>query len=233
LQILPFDFLTAASFEYNQAMNKTTILIVDDHQLIRQTWSFILNNNLGYNVTGECSNAKDAVELAASLRPDIIILDINLPGMSGVEAVPHLLASSPSSKILAVSTHNQPVYARRMIKNGAMGYVCKNSSSQEMFQALQEVKSGKRYICEEIKEVLANQIISNEGENKFKTLSDRELEVIRYIKKGFSSKEMAEKLFISVKTVEVHRFNILKKLHLKNTAALVNYINVNSIEDLV
>ena len=212
-------------------MKKTTILIVDDHQLLRQTWNFILSN-LGYEVTGECDNAEQAIRLAASLPPDIIILDINLPGMNGIEAVSHILKSSPRSKVLVVSMHNQPAYARRVIKDGAMGYVCKNSSSEEMFHALQEINVGRKYICKEIKEVLAKQMINNEAENKLNVLSERELEVIRYIKKGFSSKEIAEKLFISVKTVEVHRYNILRKLKLRNTAALVNFINVNQVDNI-
>jgi DNA-binding NarL/FixJ family response regulator len=211
-------------------MKKTTILIVDDHQLLRQTWSFVLNDNASYKVTGECANAEKAIQLAASLQPDIIMLDINLPGMSGIEAVSQILKSSPASRILAVSMHSRPTYARRMIKDGAMGYVCKNSSSKEMFHALHEISNGKKYICQEIKDILAKQIISNEEENNLNTLSVRELEVIRYIRKGFSSKEIAEKLFISGKTVEVHRYNILRKLKLRNTAALVNFINVNQAD---
>jgi two-component system invasion response regulator UvrY len=211
---------------------KNTILIVDDHQLLRETWSSILNNHLGYKVTGECDSAEKAIQLAASLQPDIIILDINLPGMSGIDAVPQILKASPASKILGLSMHSQPAYARRMIKDGAMGYVCKNSSSTEMFHALQVISDGKKYICQEIKESLAKQIISNEKEHHLEVLSARELEVIRYIKKGFSSKEIATKLFISVKTVEVHRYNILRKLKLKNTAALVNFINVNQLDNI-
>jgi DNA-binding NarL/FixJ family response regulator len=211
---------------------KKTVLIVEDHQLVRQTWSIILNNNLRYKVTGECDNAEKAIQIAASLQPDIIILDITLPGMSGIEAVSQILKSSPDSRILGVSMHSRPTYARRMIKDGAMGYLCKNSSSKEMFYALQEICSGKKYICQEIKEILAEQIISNEEGNNLNALSVRELEVISYIKKGFSSKEIAEKLFISVKTVEVHRYNILRKLKVKNTAALVNFINANQVDDI-
>jgi len=213
-------------------MKKTTILIVDDHQMLRQTWSYILNNDLGYKVAGECNNAQEAIRLAASLQPDIVILDINLPGMNGIEAVSHILKSSPASRILGVSMHNQPAYARRMIKDGAMGYLCKNSSSKELFHALQEISNGKKYVCQEIKEVLSKQIISNEEEHNPKPLSARELEIIHYIRKGFSSKEIAEKLFISVKTIEVHRSNILKKLKLRNTAALVNFINVNQVDGI-
>jgi two-component system invasion response regulator UvrY len=213
-------------------MKKTTILIVDDHRLLRQTWSFILNNNVAYEVTGECSNASEAIELAGLRRPDIILLDINLSGMSGLEALPELLKSSPDSKILVVSMHSQPAFFRRMMKEGAMGYVCKNSSSKEMFAALDELRRGKKYICQSIKEGLAKQMISNEEMQKHVHLSGRELDVIRYIRKGFTSKEIAENLFIAVKTVEVHRYNILKKLNLRNSVALINFINNNHIDGI-
>jgi DNA-binding NarL/FixJ family response regulator len=210
----------------------TTILIVDDHRLIRQTWSFILNNNPGYEVTGECSNAQEAIELAASIRPDIIILDINLPDISGIEAVPLLLKSCPTSKIVGVSMHNQPAYARRMFKHGAMGYVCKSSSSREMLDALEQVSKGNRYLCNEIKEVFANQIISDINKQSLNALSKREIEIIGHLKKGRSSKEIAEELFIAARTVEVHRYNILRKLNLKNTVALINFINANCIDNI-
>ncbi|HWJ89602.1 MAG TPA: response regulator transcription factor [Flavisolibacter sp.] len=210
-------------------MKKTTILIVDDHQLLRQTWSFVLNTDRGYEVIGDCSNASEAIKLAAALRPDIILLDINLPGISGIEAVPHLINSSPGSKIVGVSMHIQPAYARRMIKDGAMGYVCKNSSSSEMLKALSEIRDGKKYICQEIKEELAKKITSSEEADRVAALSRREIEITRLIKQGLSSKEIAQQLFISVKTVEAHRYKILKKLKLKNTAALVNFINATGI----
>lgn len=211
-------------------MKKTTILIVDDHRLIRQTWSFILNNNAGYEVSGECNNAAEAIKLAASLQPDIIVLDINLPGISGIEAIPLLLKTCPSSKILGVSMHSQPAYARKMIKEGAMGYVCKSSPSKELFKALEEISDGKKYLCQGTKEILAKQMIDNDEGKNVNILSARELEVIRFIKEGFSSKQIAEELSISVKTVEVHRYNILKKLNLKNAAGLVNFITTNNID---
>ena len=211
-------------------MKKTTILIIDDHRLLRQTWRFILNNNPGYEVIGECANAREAVELVASLQPEIIILDINLPGISGIEAVPLLLQSCPGSKIVGVSMHSPPSYARKMIKDGAMGYVCKSSSSKELFKALEAICAGNKYLCHETKETLAKQMIDNEEGKNGNTLSGRELEIISFIKKGFSSNQIAKELFISVKTVEVHRYNILKKLNLKNAAALVNFITTNNID---
>jgi len=211
-------------------MKKTTIVIVDDHRLIRETWNFILNNTAAYEVAGECGNAAEAIELVAALRPDIIILDINLPGISGIEALRLLLQSCRSSKILGVSMHSQPAYARKMLKEGAMGYVCKSSPSKELFKALEQIRAGKKYLCQEIKETLAKQMMDNEESKNLNILSQRELEIIRFLKKGFSSKEIANELFISVKTVEVHRYNILRKLNLRNTAALINFITTNNMD---
>jgi DNA-binding NarL/FixJ family response regulator len=209
-------------------MEKINILVVDDHTLIRETWSFILNTDPRFSVVAESSSGEEAVEVANKLRPNIVIMDINLPGMNGIEATQLIRKYSPGSKILGVSLHTQPTYARKMIQNGAMGYVTKNSSREEMFKALMEIHNGRKYICDEIKNILSEQVINGEdAQTGLNALSQREIEIIAYIKKGFSSKEIADALHISVKTVEVHRYNILKKLNLKNAASLVNYINRN------
>jgi two-component system invasion response regulator UvrY len=166
-------------------MKKTTILIIDDHRLLTQTWTLILNNYAGYEVTAECDNAKEAIELVASLRPDIIMLDVNLPGISGIEAVPLLLQSSCSSKILGVSMHSQPAYARKMIREGAMGYICKTSPSNELFKALEMISDGKKYICGEIKEILAKQMM-DEGSQRMQTSCQQESwKLSASLKKGF------------------------------------------------
>ncbi len=212
-------------------MDKITILIADDHTLVRETWSFILNTDSRFKVVAECGSGEEAVEKAKELRPDVVIMDINLPGMNGIEATQLIRKFSPGTKILGVSLHTQPTYARKMIQKGAMGYVTKNSSREEMFKAILEIIDGKKYICEEIKNILSAQVISGEDQQTgLNSLSQREIETISYIKKGFSSKEIADALSISVKTVEVHRYNILKKLNLKNAAALVNYINNSQLE---
>jgi DNA-binding NarL/FixJ family response regulator len=212
-------------------MEKITILIADDHTLVRETWSFILNTDERFKVIAESGSGEEAVELAKQLRPNIVIMDINLPGINGIEATQQIRKFSPASKILGVSLHTQPTYARKMIQKGAMGYVTKNSSREEMFKAIMEVHNGRRYICDEIKNILSEQVINGEDQQAgLNALSQREIEIINYIKKGFSSKEIAESLDISVKTVEVHRYNILKKLNLKNSAALVNYINNSQLE---
>lgn len=212
-------------------MEKITILIADDHTLVRETWSFILNTDERFTVIAESGNGEDAVELAKQFRPDVVIMDINLPGINGIEATQQIRKFSPASKILGVSLHTQPTYARKMIQKGAMGYVTKNSSREEMFKAIMEIQAGRRYICDEIKNILSEQVINGEEpQSGLNALSQREIEIINFIKKGFSSKEIAESLEISVKTVEVHRYNILKKLNLKNSAALVNFINTSQLE---
>lgn len=212
-------------------MEKITILIADDHTLVRETWSFILNTDARFDVVAESGSGEDAVEMAKQLRPNVVIMDINLPGMNGIEATQLIRKYSPTSKILGVSLHTQPTYARKMIQKGAMGYVTKNSSREEMFKAILEIQSGKKYICDEIKNILSDQVISGEDQNAgLNSLSQREIEVIAFIRKGNSSKEIAETLNLSVKTVEVHRYNILKKLNLKNAAALVNFINKSQLD---
>jgi DNA-binding NarL/FixJ family response regulator len=212
-------------------MKKISILIADDHTLVRETWTFIFNNDPRFDVIAECGTGEEAVEKSKQLRPDIVIMDINLPGINGIEATEQIRKYSPSTKILGVSLHTQPTYARKMIQKGAMGYVTKNSSREEMYKALTEIFNGRKYICEEIKNILSEQVISgSEKESGLNSLSQREIEIITLIKKGYSSKEIADTLNISVKTVEVHRYNILKKLDLKNTASLVNFINNSNLE---
>lgn len=212
-------------------MEKITILIADDHTLVRETWSFILNNDPRFQVVAECGSGEEAVELARNLRPNIVIMDINLPGINGIEATQQIRKFSPASKILGVSLHTQPTYARKMMQKGASGYVTKNSSREEMYKAIVEIHSGKKYICEEIKNILSEQVISGEEpQSGLNSLSQREIEIITLIKNGHSSKEIAESLNISVKTVEVHRYNILKKLNLKNAASLVNFINNSQLD---
>jgi len=213
-----------------QPTKKITILITEDHMLVRQTWNFLLNSDPRLQVIADCGTGEEAVELARTLRPDVVIMDINLRGISGLEATPLIRKYSPGSKILGVSLHSQPAYARKMMQQGAMGYVTKNSSGEEMIKAIIEINSNRKYICDEIKSILSEQMINGEAvADKMHLLSKREIDIISYIRKGLSSREIAETICISVKTVEVHRYNILKKLNMKNVAALVNYINSSQL----
>ena len=207
-------------------MEKITILLVDDHKLIRESWSFILNSDSRFNVIGETSNGNDAVEMAREKKPKIVLMDINMTPVNGFETTKLVRKYSPGSKVIGISMHSMPAYARKMLQVGAMGYVTKNSSKNELMTAIMEVNSGKKYVCDEVKNILAQQELEDDGGRPdLNSLSRREIDVVKLIKEGHSSKEIAIRLDISIKTVEVHRYNILKKLSLKNTAALVNFIN--------
>jgi len=211
-------------------MSTITILITDDHKLVREAWTTVLNSDPRFKVIAEAGSGEEAVELAKDLRPNVVILDINLPAMSGIETIPLIRKFSPGSKILGVSLHTQPTYARKMIQKGAMGYVTKNSSREEMFKAIIEVHAGRKYICDEIKNIISERMLSGNENTGLNALSQREIEIISYIKKGSSSKEIAEILSLSAKTVEVHRYNLMKKLGLKNAAALVNFVNNSELD---
>jgi len=146
--------------------------------------------------------------------------------MSGFDATKLVKKYSPGTKIIGVSMHSMPAYAKRMIREGASGYVSKNSPREEFLKAITEVYSGKNYICEEVKNILTQQEMEETtGKPDINSLSKRELEVVTYIKNGLSSKEISGQLGVSLKTIEVHRYNILKKLTLPNSAALVNFVN--------
>lgn len=211
-------------------MEKITIMLVDDHKLIRESWAFILNSDSRFKVIGETSDVNEAIEISKDKKPDIILMDINMNPINGFEATKLVRKFVPGSKVIGISMHSMPTYAKKMLQMGALGYVTKNSSKDELFHAILEVNAGKKYICEEIKNILAHQELEeNDGKPDMNHLSRREIDIVQLIKEGLSSKEIALKLDISLKTVEVHRYNILKKLNLKNTAALVNFINAQGL----
>ncbi len=207
-------------------METTSILIVDDHTLVRETWTYALNKDPRFQVIAACGTGEQAVEMAKQFRPHIVLMDIQLPGMDGIKATELIRKFSPASKIIGVSSHTQPAYARKIMSKGAMGYITKSSGKEELIKAIVEVCNGNKYVCEEIKNIISDQVLNGEdGSYGLNALSQREMEIINLISQGYSSKEIASALFISVKTVEVHRYHILKKLGLKNAASLVHYIH--------
>ncbi len=209
-------------------MKKVSILIVDDHKLIRETWSFILASDPRFEVIADCGDPEEAIKIATENKPSVVLMDINMVPMSGFDATGEIRKVSPNTKIIGVSMHSQPAYARKMLQVGAQGYVTKNSSREEMVKAILEVDKGNKYICDEIRNIISEQVMDPGSEGPdIHSLTEREIQVIHYIKDGHSSREIAQQLDISLKTVEVHRHNILKKLKLKNAASLVNFINSN------
>ena len=210
---------------------KITIVIFDDHNLVAEMWSELINSDERFSVIAICNDTSaKSIELVKIKKPDVVIMDINIQPLSGIDATKLVRKESPGSKIIGVSMHNQPSFAKRMLKNGATGYVTKSSNRNEMFEAITAVSSGQKYICKEIQENLSKQVLVDDDTPDISKLSEREIDVLKHIKDGLSSKEIAEILFLSSRTVEVHRSNILKKLNLKNTASLLKFIHNSSLD---
>lgn len=204
---------------------KIRVIIADDHLLIAETWATLINMDPDFEVIKVYDNTKSLIDEISVLKPDVAILDININPFSGIEATKMIKKLAPGTKIMGVSMHNQPSFAKKMFRNGATGYVTKNSSKQEMYDAIKSVMRGEIYICAEIQKNITNQMLVVEDDNKISKLTEREIEIIKLIKNGSTNKEIAELLFLSPRTVETHRARVLKKLNLKNSLSLVKYIN--------
>ncbi|MGE5107878.1 MAG: response regulator [Sphingobacteriales bacterium] len=207
-------------------MEKINILLAEDHVLVRQAMSSLLINEAHFQLSGETGNGLEAVAMALQLKPDIVIMDINLTGLNGIDATEQISRLCPCTKVLLLSMHNQVPYVLAAIRKGAMGYVTKSSSTEEVFKALLTIYKGEKYICEEMKNLMDDEMFNHSQElNGLEILTKREKKIITYLKEGKSSQEIADILQISKKTVEVHRYHILKKMNFKNTPALVNFIS--------
>lgn len=213
-------------------MKKITIIIVDDHKLVAEMWAELISTAEQFSVIHILNDTTDqSMEIISKKRPDVVIMDINIAPMSGIDATKVVKKLSPGTRIIGVSMHNQPSFAKRMLRNGATAYVTKSSNKTEMFEAIESVVAGKTYVCKEIQENLAKQVLVEDSGGDISKLTEREMQVLKLIKEGLSSKEIAKELFLSYRTIEVHRSNILKKLNLKNTPSLIKFIN-DSTTDL-
>ena len=206
-------------------------MIIDDHTLIRETWCSFLATVENFKIVAQCGDGKLAAELAKDTRPDIVLLDINMLPLDGVKVLGMIRKLSPGSKIIIVSMHAEPAYAKKMLRLGAKGYVSKTSPRDELIDAINEVLKGNVYVCKEVNKILAAQLNKdNLGTPDINSLSQRELQVLGLLSEGRASKEIAAELGLSSKTIEVHRYNILKKMKLKNTVSLIQYINSNAVD---
>jgi DNA-binding NarL/FixJ family response regulator len=211
-------------------MKKIRIFLVDDHRMMIDMWAALLNADPKFEVVGHGLDGESAFELVKETLPQVVLIDITLPGMSGIELTKMIKESFPSIKILGVSMHTNILLIKQMLINGASGYVSKTSSFEEMSMAITAIYNGQRFICKDVKDYITNQVISEEETDpafKINQLTKRELEIINMIKDGLSSKEIAEKLFISKRTVEVHRYNIFRKLDVNNITSLIKLTNKN------
>lgn len=211
---------------------KITVVIIEDHKLIAEAWKSMLQLQDRFNVMGVYNNPVEGAEAVKQKRPNILLVDINMHPISGVDVTKLVRKFAPGTKIIAVSLLTQPAIVKKIIKAGATGYLTKSSDKKELYDAIDQVLAGHTYICAEVKNILAQINLANDDEEQkpdLNKLSERELDIVRLLKKGFSSKEIASELSLSVRTVDAHRYNILKKLNLKNATALVNLVNEEGI----
>ena len=212
-------------------IKKISIMLVDDHTLIRESWRAMLATVENMEIVAECGDGRLAGELARNGRPDIVLLDLTMKPMNGFEVLKIIRQLSPLSKIIGLSMRSEPVFAKKLLRSGAKGYLTKNSPRHEMIDAINEVNKGNTYICQEVQTLQSRQ--TSEGDNKtpdINCLSASELQLLSLWSAGDTSKEIAAKSGITVKTVEVHRHNILKKMKLKSTAALICYVQSRALE---
>jgi two-component system invasion response regulator UvrY len=213
------------------AIKKISIMLVDDHTLIRESWRALLGTIENMEIVAECGDGRLAGELAKNARPDIVLLDLNMKPMNGFEVLTIIRRLSPLTKVIGLSMRSEPVFAKKLLRLGAKGYLTKNSPRHEMIDAINEVNKGNSFICQEVQTLLSRQ--TSEGDNKtpdINCLSASELQLLSLLSDGETSKEIAGKSGITVKTVEVHRHNILKKMKLKNTTALICYVHSHALE---
>jgi two-component system, NarL family, invasion response regulator UvrY len=212
-------------------MKKISIMLIDDHTLIRESWRSMLGAMENMEVIAECGDGRLAGELAKNVRPDVVLLDINMEPMDGFKVAKIIRALSPMSKIIGLTMRSEPANVKKLLRLGAKGYVTKNSPREEMIHAIEEVNKGNTYICAEVKALLAKPISEGDSEAPdLNCLTESEFRILRLLGAGESSKEIAGKLGIAVKTAEVHRHNILKKMKVKSTVALILYVNSRGFE---
>jgi DNA-binding NarL/FixJ family response regulator len=197
------------------------IVLVDDHQMLRDGLRTIVNLNEEFEVVGEAADGRKAIELASSLRPDVVVMDVVMPGMNGIEATQQILTESPETKIVALSVYTDKRYVTRMLEAGATGYVLKVAAHGLLLEAIRAVMRGDVFLSPEIAHLASEwQPSSN---SVFRTLGSREREVLQLIAEGKTSLEIAALLHIAPKTVDTHRQNIMRKLGIHRLADLVRY----------
>lgn len=220
-------------------MNKISILIVDDHALVRDGIIAMLKNEDDIHIIGEAIDGEEAISKNNALKPDIIIMDIMMPKFNGLEAAKIIKEQHPDSRIIFLSMEVKEDFISEAIKAGASGYIPKDSNKVILINAIRSVYRGEKYFHSMVSELIFNQFyqqsIGNEKVKKTYSagkISNREVEVLKLIASGFSNSQIAEKLFISVRTVDAHRNHIMQKLELNNTAELVKYAIKNDIIEL-
>lgn len=201
------------------------VILADDHQLFREGLANLLAESKEVEVIAQAVNGKDAIDKAKKLRPDVMIMDINMPEMDGVEATSQLLKEISEMKIIGLSIHANKQYIKGMLEAGSSGYLFKNCSYDELIKAIQTVHIGKKYLSEKITEILIQEYLTKEeiGPITSSELTDRESEILKLIAEGISVSDISNQLFVSIKTINTHKQHILEKLNLKTTTDIIKY----------
>jgi DNA-binding NarL/FixJ family response regulator len=206
-------------------MGKLKILIADDHTLVRQGLRKILEAQPGWEVVAEAGDGREAVQQASQLRPDVVILDLAMPRLNGVEAVQQIERRAPGVRVLVLSMYADEAYVTRAVRAGAAGYLLKDSADTDLIRAVTAVAQGKSFFSPTVARIILDeygrQLAAKGVTDRFDTLSEREREVFQLIAEGYTNKEVADLLHISPATVETHRAHIMEKLDLHSTAELV------------
>ncbi|HET7215437.1 MAG TPA: response regulator transcription factor [Terriglobia bacterium] len=205
--------------------SKIRVLIADDHAILRAGLRMLIDSQPDMKVIAEAPNGEDAVRLARAERPDVVILDITMPGGGGLRAVPEILKVCASTRVLLLTMHEEPAYLRTALASGAAGYVLKKSVDANLLAAIRSVHKGRSYIDSELASALIQHTLPDLAQpgRPDEVLSERELQVLKLVAEGFSSREIAEQIYIGVKTVETYRARFAEKLGLKSRADLVRY----------
>ncbi len=199
------------------------VFIIDDHKMVIDGLELLLQNNKTIKVVGTATSGEEGIKTLPKINPDVLLLDINMPGINGIDTCKEILKILPDLKIVAISMHKESSLIKMMLSNGAKGYVLKNAGQDEVITAIETVYSGKMYLDATVNDIVVNSVANNskKKQSPFPSISRREKEVLQLILDEHTTQEIADKLFISFGTVETHRRNMLIKLGAKNTAGLV------------
>ncbi len=200
-------------------MSQINVMLVDDHAVVRMGFKMLLESSSDIKVIAEAENGETAIKAYVEHKPNIVVMDITMPGMGGLEAIERILAKDSNARILVLSAHEDSVHPKRVLNAGAMGYLTKRSAAEELIKAIRVVASGKKYIEASVAQQMAIQQLSGD-QSPVDVLSEREFEVFMSLAKGKTTNEIAENLFLSPRTVGTHLYNIKQKLNAQNSAEI-------------
>jgi DNA-binding NarL/FixJ family response regulator len=209
------------------------ILIVDDHAVVRRGVRSLLESEAGWEISGEATTGRQAVDMARRLKPDVVVMDLSLPELNGLDATRQILKDSPRSEILVLTMHHSEELARDVLQAGARGYVLKSDADQSLIAAVKSLREHKPFLSSRVTEFVLDDYLrrtdASDEALSHETVTAREREIIQLLAEGKSNKEAASTLGISVKTIEAHRANIMRKLRLRSVTELVRYAIRNKI----